>query len=241
MTHETRVAIVPSSAVSKPSPTMTLPIAHATWQRLVEANRQAVLAGWATPGVFGTGVGPDYRADGAGGLLYVGKSAGPLGHAVGSCDDQVASGAASAAWMVGRNNKSAFWQFVDKIDLTRRSIAWTNICKMDRVGGQRPPNDSEWSQVSGACIAALADEIVFLAPKVTVFATSGFYQSDVSGLLHRMSYAAVPVGFDDGWTSCFRSEEARYAILTKHPQGWDRAPRDCVIDLTVRLMSGGGP
>jgi hypothetical protein len=217
------------------------PITNAVWDRLVEANQKAVVTGWAAEGVFGTGVGPDYKRGAADSLLYVGKSAGPLGRAVGSCADQATTGMASTQWMVERKNLSAFWQFVDKIDPTRRRIAWTNICKMDRKGGERPPNDTEWAQVSDTCIGALAEEIVFLAPQVTVFATSGFYQSDVSELLRRMSYASVPVGFDDGWTSCFRSPEGRYAILTKHPQGWDRASRDRVIDLTVRLMSGGTP
>jgi hypothetical protein len=241
MTHETRVAIVPSSAVTKSSPTMTLSIAHATWQRLVEANKRAVQAGWATPGVFGTGVGPEYRADGAGSLLYVGKSAGPLGHAVGSCDDQVASGAASTAWMVGRNNKSALWQSVDKIDRTRCSIAWTNICKMDRVGGQRPPSAAEWSQVANACMAALEEEILTLSPWVTVFATSGIYQSDLRSLLARLEYRPVELDFNDGWTKCSQSPHGRFAIETKHPQGWDGASRNRVIELTVRLLSGGHP
>jgi hypothetical protein len=216
-----------------------LPISQAVWSRLVETNRRAVLAGWAAEGVFGTGIGPEYQRRGAGSLLYIGKSAGPLGHAVGSCNDQLASCAASTQWMVDRKNKSAFWQFVDKIDPTRRKIAWTNICKMDRKGGDRPPNESEWSQVSDACMAALADEIASLSPHVMVFATSGIYQTSVSTLLNSLRYREAPLDFADGWTSCYRSPEGRYAILTKHPQGWDRVPRDRIIAMTVRLMSGG--
>jgi hypothetical protein len=214
------------------------PISPAVWKRLVESSQQAVSAGWAEEGVFATGIGPEYRRGVPGSLLYVGKSAGPLGHAVGSCTDQASSGLASMQWMVGRKNLSAFWQFVDKFDRTRRRIAWTNICKMDRQGGERPPSDAEWSQVSEVCIAALADEISSLLPQVTVLATSAAYQSDVAVLLRQLGYAAVPVGFDDGWTTCLRCPEGRYAIQTKYPQGWASASRDRVVDLTMRLMSG---
>jgi hypothetical protein len=215
---------------------LNLPISTAAWERLVAANRRAVDAGWATEGVFATGIGPAYRPGSATSLLYVGKSAGPLGHAVGSCFTRGESIRASTEWMVQRKNQSAFSQFVDKIDSTRTTVAWTNICKMDRIGGQRPPSETEWRQVAVECIAALVDEIAALKPAVTVFATSGIYNSDVGSLLFRFGYAAIPVGFDDGWTSCYRAPAGRYAITTKHPQGWDSASRDRVTDLTIRLL-----
>lgn len=112
-----------------------LPITDATWQRLVAANEEAVANGWAQPGIFGTGVGPDYRAGTSGSILYVGKSAGPRGSQVGSTHHQAASIDASTTWMIERRNKSAFWQMIDSIDRTRRTLAWTNVCKMDRQGG----------------------------------------------------------------------------------------------------------
>src|SRR3954452_2881997 len=122
-----------------------LPISEATWRRLTKANEEAVAAGWAEPGVFATGIGPKYSAGQTNSLLYVGKSAGPLGKAVGSCQDQRASARESRDWMTGRKNKSAFWQFVDRVDRTRETIAWTNVCKMDRKGGKRPPTEREWA------------------------------------------------------------------------------------------------
>jgi hypothetical protein len=47
--------------------------------------------------------------------------------------------------MIELRNMSAFWQFADRIDPTRRRIAWTNICKMDRIGGKTPPKECEWA------------------------------------------------------------------------------------------------
>lgn len=67
-------------------------IGHGTWRRLVEANRSAA---WAERGVFATGIGPEYLPGGRSSLLYVGKSAGPLGAAVGSGEDQIRSASAS--------------------------------------------------------------------------------------------------------------------------------------------------
>lgn len=105
------------------------PISAATWDSLVKKNCDAVTNGWAQQGVFGTGVGRNYRT--GLGLLYIGKSAGPLGEKVGSGEGQASSCEASTEWMISKRNRSAFWQFVDKIDPTRQSIAWTNVCKMD--------------------------------------------------------------------------------------------------------------
>src|ERR1700730_14447390 len=124
--------------------TARLAISESTWGRLLKANEESVQTGWANRGVFATGIGPDYQRGMAGSLLCVGKSAGPLAQAVGSCCDQAESSRASTEWMIERRNKSAFLQFIDKIDSTRRRIAWSNVCKMDRIGGQRPPTDANW-------------------------------------------------------------------------------------------------
>jgi hypothetical protein len=217
---------------------LSLPISDLTWKRLREANQAAVTAGWAQSGVFATGVGPEYAPGELGSLLYIGKSAGPLGNAVGSCDDQLVSGRASAKWMIDRQNKSAFWQFVDQIDRTRRTIAWTNLCKMDRIGGETPPSDRQWAQIAEPCIDAIADEMSALMPQVAVFATSGLYQADVDKLLARLGYQAIPLPFHDGRTTCRRFPRGNFVIQTKHPHGWAKADRDRVIDLTKSLMRG---
>jgi hypothetical protein len=213
-----------------------LSISDATWQRLVTANKIAVEARWAEPGVFATGVGPAFRRGQAGSLLYVGKSAGPRGTRVGLSNDQQAGCKASADWMIERRNLSAFWQFVDCIDRTRQSIAWTNICKMDRKGGKKPPTLTEWRQVSEPCIASLEEEMVSLTPRVTVFATSGFYQSEISTLLFRLNFQPYELQFDDEWTTCARSSAGQFAISTRHPQGWSNPQRDRVVNLIKDLL-----
>jgi hypothetical protein len=215
-----------------------LPISPAVWDRLVEANQRAVLAGWAADGVFATGIGSKYERGGNASLLYIGKSAGPKGALVGSCSDQARSGFASSQWMFNRENKgSPFWQFLEKIDEKRQRTAWTNICKMNREGGERPLAASEWSQISDACMAALGNEIAWLLPQVAVFTTSGIYQTNIDTLLSSLGYTKMTLDFSDGWTFCHRSAEGRYAIETRHPQGWNRVPRDRVINLIVRLLS----
>lgn len=203
-----------------------LPISEATWGELVSQNKKAA---WAQNGVFSTGIGPDYQA--GQGLLYVGKSAGPLGNLVGSADDQARSGEASTLWMISKRNKSAFWQFVDRVDYTRRSIAWTNVCKMDVVGGQRPPNGREWAAIAEISMKALTEELSSLRPKVTVFATSGLYAPEVQSAILDMGFEAITMPFSDGWTSIAKNEKNQVIIFTKHPQGWLSSERDRVIDL----------
>ncbi|MER8440279.1 hypothetical protein NKH36_28455 [Mesorhizobium sp. M1312] len=141
-----------------------LPISDATWKQLTECNRVAVKQGWASPGVFATGVGPEYDPTSNLALLYVGKSAGPLGTLVGSNTNQTTSGAASTKWMVEKRNKSAFCQMIDLIDPSRRRIAWTNISKMDEVGGSRPLPANRWPAIAEPHLQALKEEIASLAP-----------------------------------------------------------------------------
>jgi hypothetical protein len=212
-----------------------LPISDETWGRLVEANRRGCEDGWASPGVFGTGIGPEYRQ---GGLLYVGKSAGPLHEALGSGRDQVASIRASTDWMIQRRNLSAFWQFADRIDQTRRSIAWTNVCKMDRIGGNTPPKMGEWAKVRDVSIAALSEELQATDPKVTVFAISDTYRSDVEKMLTAMGYQEICFQLAaDPWTTAMGLDgERKYAVLTRHPQGWPNAFRDPVIEFVKSLL-----
>jgi hypothetical protein len=193
-------------------------ISEKTWAKLVDANRGAVNAGWASEGVFAPAVGPNFLQ--GQGLLYIGKSAGPLGSKVGSSYDQAVSIDASIDWMIAKKNKSAFWQFVDNIDF---------ISKMDVIGEQRPPNHREWTSISSVSIQALREEIEFLIPKVTVFATSGLYGGYISGLLDNMGYKPAKLEFEDSWSSLRENSSGQSVFLTKHPQGWPSAERDRVL------------
>jgi hypothetical protein len=194
------------------------PITPQTWQSLVQANQRAVAEGWAEPGVFAPGIGPEYRPGAAHSILYVGKNAGPLGAKVGSGFDQAASISASTQWMVQFRNRSPFWQFIDKLDPTRRRIAWTNVCKIDRRGGDRPPNGSQWREIAEVSIAALSEEIDALSPKLTIFATSEAYRSEIHELLRKKGYVALDRQLSDGWTTIFSAPGAKLAIQTRHPQ-----------------------
>jgi hypothetical protein len=209
----------------------TPPISEATWQRLVQANQNAVQDGWAELGIFGPGIGPDYEPGGDCSILYVGKSAGPRGTEVGSVCDQRTSVEASTTWMIERRNRSAFWQLIDAVDPTRRSIAWTNVCKMDRKGGDRPPTGSQWRRVSEVCQSAIKEEINSLSPHTILFATSDAYRSDIEHLLHDLGYCRQALPFDDGLTSLYATQTGARAVMTRHPQGWPSEDRAKVIDL----------
>lgn len=209
------------------------PISSSTWNALVSANERAVQAGWAAPGIFGTGIGPSYRP---GGILWVGKSAGPLGSVVGSTHSQAESMAASTAWMVQRRNRrSAFWQMAERLDSSRQTLAWTNISKMDRVGGNVPPKPQEWAMIAEECKAALIEEIESLKPGISVFATSGLYADAISDVLRHFRFEQHTIDFDDRWTRVFRNDLG-YLLATKHPQGWAVTDRDRVVQLIVKFQ-----
>ena len=144
-----------------------------TWDRLVELNRAGASLGHYQTGVFATGVGSEFSPDS--GILYVGKSAGPLGGKVGSVFDQKLSGIASANWMAERRNLSPFWQMIDRFDPARRRFAWTNVSKMDRANGTAPAG-AHWVYIRDACVKALEEEISVLRPQVSLFATSDAYR-----------------------------------------------------------------
>ena len=213
------------------------PIRNETWRLLQQANVAAVAAGWAASGVFATGVGPEYLTAGPTSLLYVGKSAGPLASLVGSSLSLSDSLAASRRWMVERQNRrSAFWQMIERIDPTRRSIAWTNLIKMDRVGGALPPNVTESASVWAACQCALEDELEFLRPRVIIFATSDYLRGEVVELIERRGMTCELSRDADGWTGLWRSPSST-AIVTKHPLGWDRRARERVIALATAALA----
>jgi hypothetical protein len=206
-------------------------ISDEKWFALVSANKEAVASGWAAPGVFATGVGPTYEVGGKQSVLYVGKSAGPLGSQVGSNFNQAQSSKASTHWMVNRINKSSFWQMIELHAPTRQSIAWTNVCKMDRVGGGIPPTSAEWQQVRDACLEALKDEILSLRPATILFATSTYLINDIRYVLDELGFERSPNAIVDGWTSVWLHRSGPQAIITKHPQGWPTSNREAVIEL----------
>lgn len=209
---------------------MLISISRKNWNNLTQANDRAVAQGWAMPGVFATGIGPDYQPGGEDSILYVGKSAGPLGGRVGSSNQFASSSEASTQWMIDRVNKSAFWQMIDKVDRTRRTIAWTNICKMDRVGGVRPPNGREWQTIRDACLAALLDEISVLRPRTAFFATSDYVREDVVDILAEAGYTTTLPSPDSQWTTVLGRTDGAKAVITRHPQGWGTPHRDKVLD-----------
>jgi hypothetical protein len=212
----------------------SLPISEATWQNLIQANRVAMAAGWATEGVFHTGLGADYHRGKLGRLLCVGKSPGPRRDDVGFSLDRVKSAQASANWMLNRENpRSHFWQFFEQIDPTRRTIAWTNVCKMDDGS---TPTDREFRQVAIASMNALAGEIIALLPHVTVFSTSGRYDEDVRKLLLRLGYSPDWITLSDRKTKWTQSPEGRFAIIMRHPQGWAKDGRQRVIALLKKFL-----
>lgn len=168
-------------------------------------------------------------------MLYVGKSAGPLGTRVGSAYDQATSMTASREWMhLRKNPRSAFWQFIEKLDPTRRRIAWTNVCKMDRLGGTRPPSPREWRSVEAPCVDALVEEMTSLRPNITIFATGADYRSSVLAILDRLGFRNERLGFDDGVSRLFVESGNSIALMTRHPQGWRTAERQHVLDLVQR-------
>ncbi len=207
-------------------------IKTSTWSELVKANAEAVDAGWAERGVFATGIGDRYKA---GGILYVGKSAGPLGTNVASGLVLHENIAASTRWMLEKRNLSAFWQMIDRLDPTRRNIAWTNICKMDEKGGKRPPV-RYWPELAAVHIEALNDEIAALKPAMILMATSGFGAHDVRGLIADLGFKQQVLDFNDGRTRLYRTSDGRACIETRHPQGWPNFERDRVIELVRREM-----
>ena len=210
-----------------------LTMSNQTWKELVEENGRLVTERIVEPGVFATGVGPSYKS---GGLLYVGKSAGPLGNLVGSGGDQAESIVASTSWMIERRNRSAFWQLVDLIDPTRRTIAWTNISKMDERGGGRPPREQIFLRFSAACLRALKEEMLYLQPKVSLFATSHIYGRHVDTVLQNLGFVIQAAPIEDGITMLLSNRQRQHVLLTRHPQGWTRECRDRVVTVVKSLL-----
>lgn len=203
-------------------PTITEP----TWSNLARASAAAVAAGWATPGVFATAVGPDYERGSPDAVLYVGKSGGPLIDSVGLCDDQARSSAASCRWMLGRRNPSAFWVLADLV-AQRESMAWSNLAKIDtrRAG---PPSARQWRSISDVCLAALTEEMECLSPGKTVLAISDYQASSVRSVLRHLGFVEQSRRPDLDRSTVFADLSGRLAVITRHPQGWRCDLRDPV-------------
>ncbi|MER8435400.1 hypothetical protein NKH36_19000 [Mesorhizobium sp. M1312] len=213
-----------------------LPISAHTWSRLTECNEKLANAGLSPRGVFAPASGPGYERGGRRALLYVGKSAGPLGTKVGSGSDQTSNIAASTRWMIERHNKSAFWQFAELFDRSRHSLAWTNVCKMDQGDGSRPPSLTFWGTVAAAHVQALKEEIIAFKPRVTLFVTSEFARGSIQALLEGLGYRLLPSGAGGEWTKLWSDGGHGYAVLTRHPQGWSTADRAGTVKLVKELL-----
>jgi hypothetical protein len=134
--------------------------------------------------------------------------------------------------MVTRQNKSAFWQFIEKLDPSRLTLAWSNVCKMDRKGGGIPPSQSQWTQVADVCIEALAEELDGLRPFVSIFATSNIYAERT--ILERLGYSDARHSEE---ATVHRHPSGRWAVVTRHPQGWPNVRRDVVVSRVQEILS----
>ena len=110
--------------------------------------------------------------------------------------------------------------------------------KVDRNGEKEPPRGKEWAQIQDVCLAALLAEMSALAPKVAVFTIFKDYRLDVRNMLLGMGYKEDLVTFDSDCSTTILATDAgkKHAILTKHPQGWERIFRDPVIGYIKTLL-----
>lgn len=200
-------------------------ISEATWRRLVSAEREAVEAGWAEPGVFATAVGPEFQPGSPRSVLYVGKSGGPRIGSVGISADQTRSAKAAAGWMLHRRNPSAFWAFADQLVDSRASMAWSNVSRIDRRG-KTPPSTAQWRQVREPCLAALREELDVLRPGLAAFVTGRFCSKDIAEVLKGAGYRACPGSPTEGVLVLFDHASGRSAAILRHPQGWTCSGRD---------------
>lgn len=202
-------------------------LSDATWSALVACARRFDVAAWAAPGVFAPAIGPGFAPGQPNSVLYIGKAGGPLIDSVGIGDDQARSAQAATRWMIERRNPSAFWVFADLLVDRREDLAWSNLAKIDnRLAG--PPGVLQWTQIKAPCLRALREEMQTLRPGKTVFATSDFGARDLGALLREMAFVEFSPREELDKTRCFRNREGRLAVMTRHPQGWQTAPRNAV-------------
>lgn len=202
-------------------------LSGSAWSALVACARRPEVATWAAPGVFAPAVGPGFAAGSPDSLFYVGKAGGPLIESVGTSQDQAQSAEAATRWMIGRRNPSAFWVFADLLVARREDLAWSNLAKIDtRLPG--PPGPREWAQIRTPCLHALREEMQNLRPGRTVLATSDYQLADLVALLDGLGFTAFCAETALEKTRCFRNPEGRLAVVTRHPQGWQSAPRNAV-------------
>lgn len=198
-----------------------------TWADFVRLYRTPAVRAWAGEGIFAAAVGRSFVPGAADTFFYVGKAGGPLIGSVGIAEDQSCSAAASTKWMLERRNPSAFWQFADLLADRRDLLAWSNVAKIDnRLAG--PPRNSEWQQIRDLCLCALKEEMETLRPARTVFATSNFCVADLLGLFRDLRFSEFVPDALLNQTRCFQNDRGQLLVLTKHPQGWQKEPRNQV-------------
>jgi len=102
-------------------------------------------------------------------------------------------------------------------------VEWS---KMDGIGGQAP-RGALWRQIVELCQQALIEELNHLKPKLTLFATSQDYRSEIEEVLSVSGYARSDLSLPkDGLSLGFSRSDGRLAVITRHPQGWPRTERD---------------
>ncbi|KUM25653.1 hypothetical protein AU467_25400 [Mesorhizobium loti] len=128
-------------------------------------------------------------------------------------------------------------------------IAWTNVCKMDRLNVSSsdagPPSSNQWSMIADPCLRALSEEIHCLSPALILFATSAF-RAEIKKLLAEHGFLKSRT-LGDGHTAIFRSANGGNAITTRHPGYWRRMrlARDeqivaaAVLNLLKRQVKNG--
>lgn len=202
-------------------------ISESTWEKLISKFLDAQVQAWATNGIFATAVGDQYRRGSPDTLLYIGKAGGPLIDSVGLQQSFCNNQAAAIRWMIEKRNRSAFWVFADLICSDRRSLAWTNLAKID-TRSSKPPSSREWKSISDVCMEALNEEIENLQPNKIVFVTAGYLDNEVEAVLKGLGFDKYDTCLDLERTTAYRDKGNRLAVITRHPQGWLTGPRNRV-------------
>lgn len=218
------------------------PISPQTWQNLIAVGAEAQ---WSRPGVFATAEGLRFQRGGRRTLLYVGKSLGALGENLNLGLNLTENAEKAQYWMENwriKNPRSSFWQVGSKLAPVEE-LAWTNIFKIDvpttldhRRG--KPPGIRQSAAVAGPSIDALAEEVGQLSPHVTLFVTWPYGREVVEAALESCSYTPYRGGDptkSELKAALWRSDDNRWAVQVRHPQGTSTEWRNHLVGLVNYL------
>lgn len=216
---------------SKPSSSSGPIMSAQTWSKLISAAQRASESGWARNEVFSPCVGESFIA---GRIYFVGKAAGPLGKDVGWTLSQEECQNASYRWMVEFRNRRGFWRIVDAVDPSRRTIGWSNICKIDRADGNTP-SLVEWKTIEEVSMTALSEELFTLGPKVTVM-TIGYdhFRKSAENLLRLLGLTESVAPFEEK-RDLHLVNGAQHVLLIGHPQFWSETRVEAVANYISTL------